>query len=321
MLNAAWLVRSRFSRISLCLPVTLWFNFFMHWQDIESSISGATGERFVLDQQSHVGGGDINTAMKLTGQGQTYFLKCNSAHLLDMFEAEADGLRELAAAQAVRVPNAICTGISDSQAYIVLEYLPLGGGGRAVMSRFGEQLARMHRHTTDRFGWQRDNTIGSTPQINTWCDDWLEFWREHRLGYQLQLAKRHGMNSRTLQRGERLQERLADFFSAYQPQPSVLHGDLWSGNYGVLDNGEPVIFDPATYYGDREADLAMTELFGGFGSEFYDAYNAAWPLDSGYKIRKTFYNLYHIINHFNLFGGGYASQAAAMIDRLLAETH
>lgn len=292
----------------------------MNWKDIETSISRATGEAFVLDEHSHIGGGDINTAMKVTGQGRAYFLKTNRAQLIDMFEAEAEGLRDLAAARAVRVPRAICTGISGSQAYIVLEFLPMGGSGRSVMSRFGEQLAQMHRHTADRFGWQRANTIGSTPQINTWCDDWVEFWREHRLGFQLMLAKKHGLDSRTLKQGELLQQRLSDFFTDYQPQASILHGDLWSGNYGVLDNGEPVIFDPATYYGDREADLAMTELFGGFGSEFYAAYHATWPLDPGYKRRKSLYNLYHILNHFNLFGGGYASQAAGMIDRLLAET-
>ena len=292
----------------------------MNWDDITSSISRATGEPFVLDQQTHIGGGDINTAMKVTGRGQAYFLKFNNANLLDMFEAEADGLRDLAATAAIRVPRAICTGVSGAQAYIVLEYLPMGGRDYGVMPRFGEQLAQMHHHSADRFGWHRQNTIGSTPQINTWCDDWLDFWREHRLGYQLQLAKRHGLNSRTIQQGELLQDRLAEFFSDYQPQASILHGDLWSGNYGVLDNGEPVIFDPATYYGDREADLAMTELFGGFGNEFYASYNSAWPLDAGYKTRKTFYNLYHILNHFNLFGGGYGSQVAGMIDRLLAET-
>lgn len=219
----------------------------MNWKDIETSISRATGEAFVLDEHSHIGGGDINTAMKVTGQGRAYFLKTNRAQLIDMFEAEAEGLRDLAAARAVRVPRAICTGISGSQAYIVLEFLPMGGSGRSVMSRFGEQLAQMHRHTADRFGWQRANTIGSTPQINTWCDDWVEFWREHRLGFQLMLAKKHGLDSRTLKQGELLQQRLSDFFTDYQPQASILHGDLWSGNYGVLDNGEPVIFDPATY--------------------------------------------------------------------------
>ncbi len=291
----------------------------MNWQDIETTISAATGQPFQLDQHSHVGGGDINTAIKISGSGRDYFLKFNRVQLLDMFEAEADGLRDLAAANAIRVPRAICTGVSDAQAYIVLEYLPMGGSGRGVMPTFGEQLARLHQHTSERFGWHRANTIGSTRQINTWCDDWLDFWAEHRLGFQLRLAQQHGLNARIIQQGEKLRAQLGAFFTGYQPDASILHGDLWSGNYGIAVTGEPVIFDPATYFGDREADLAMTELFGGFSGEFYAAYNAAWPLDAGYKVRKTFYNLYHILNHFNLFGGGYGSQAGSMIDRLLAE--
>ena len=187
------------------------------------------------------------------------------------------------------------------------------------MARFGEQLAQMHRYTADQFGWHRDNTIGSTAQVNSWENDWLTFWREHRLGYQLTLAGRHGLGSRVLQKGERLQDNLQAFFDNHQPQASILHGDLWSGNYGISREGEPVIFDPAVYFGDREADLAMTELFGGFGSEFYAAYNATWPLDPGYPQRKTLYNLYHILNHYNLFGGGYGAQAEGMIDQLLAD--
>lgn len=292
----------------------------MNWQAIQSAISHATGESFVLDQQHHVGGGDINTAMKISGAGSEYFLKLNSATRLDMFEAEADGLRDLAAAHALRVPTPVCTGVDGAQSYIVMEFLQLGGHGHAAMTQLGEQLAQMHRHTADQFGWHRANTIGSTPQMNEPCADWLEFWREHRLGFQLHLARKNGLSSSALKQGEQLLDRLGDFFTDYQPVASILHGDLWSGNYGVTLSGEPVIFDPATYFGDREADLAMTELFGGFGSEFYVAYNAAWPLDAGYQTRKTFYNLYHVLNHFNLFGGGYGSQAAAMIDRLLAQT-
>jgi len=257
----------------------------MNWAPIEAAITAATGERFRLQQQTTVGGGCINSAMKLRGAQREYFIKFNQRSLLDMFEAEADGLRELAAARAVRVPAAICTGSADSQAYIVMEY----------------------------------HTIGSTPQRNTRSDDWLGFWREQRLGEQLKLAQRHGLSARAIDKGERLQQRLGDFFSGYTPAASVLHGDLWSGNYAISRHGEPVIFDPAVYFGDRETDLAMSELFGGFGREFYAAYNAGWALDAGYPQRKTLYNLYHILNHYNLFGGGYADQAEAMIDRLLAE--
>ena len=292
----------------------------MNWQDIEQAISGATAETFVLDSHGNIGGGCINTAMKISGGGREFFLKLNRANLLDMFEAEADGLREMAAAKALRVPQPVCTGVYGNQAFIVMEYLTMGGrGGAAIMARFGEQLAQMHRYTADQFGWHRDNTIGSTAQVNSWENDWLTFWREHRLGYQLTLAGRHGLGSRVLQKGERLQDNLQAFFDNHHPQASILHGDLWSGNYGISREGEPVIFDPAVYFGDREADLAMTELFGGFGSEFYAAYNATWPLDPGYPQRKTLYNLYHILNHYNLFGGGYGAQAEGMIDQLLAD--
>lgn len=293
----------------------------MNWRDIEQAISVATGKPFKLDRHGSVGGGCINTAMHISGQGHEYFLKLNDARKLDMFEAEADGLRELAAAHALRVPLPVCTGISDRQAFIVMEALDMGGGaGVQGMTRLGEQLAQMHRHGAAQFGWHRDNTIGSTPQSNTWTQDWLTFWCEQRLGYQLRLAARQGIGSRVLQKGERLQDCLPVFFAGYQVTPSLLHGDLWSGNYGIARDGEPVIFDPAVYYGDREADLAMTELFGGFSPAFYDAYENAWPLDAGYAQRKRLYNLYHILNHFNIFGGGYASQAEGMLDRLLADS-
>ena len=176
----------------------------------------------------------------------------------------------------------------------------------------------MHRTTRPQFGWWRDNTIGSTPQINTEEHDWIAFFREHRLHYQLELTATHG-NTRLLRAGEKLLEALPAFYSDYTPPASLLHGDLWGGNHGQLRDGTPVIFDPAVYYGDREADLAMTELFGGFSFSFYAAYNEAWPLDAGYRVRRELYNLYHVLNHFNLFGGGYAGQAEGMIGRLVSE--
>ncbi|MFQ5486860.1 MAG: fructosamine kinase family protein, partial [Gammaproteobacteria bacterium] len=155
--------------------------------------------------------------------------------------------------------------------------------------------------------------------INTPDEDWPRFWQQRRLGYQLQLAARNGYDDGLRQRGERLLEAVPLFFNGRQPPPALLHGDLWSGNYAVTRSGEPVIFDPAVYYGDREADLAMTELFGGFPAAFYDAYNEAWPLAPAYRVRKTLYNLYHILNHLNLFGAAYLSQAQAMMEQLLSE--
>ena len=295
----------------------------MNWDDIEQTISTAAAAEYKLANKSHVGGGCINDAMKisgtLAGQPHAYFIKFNEANRLDMFEAEAAGLHEMAEAKAIKVPEPVCTGISGSQAYIVMEHLEMGGGARGVMSELGEQLAELHRHTNAQFGWHRENTIGSTPQINDWEDNWVSFWQRHRLGFQIELAARRGYGSSNMKRAEKLNDRIAEFFTTYQPEASLIHGDLWSGNYSILATGEPVIFDPATYYGDREAEIAMTELFGGFAGEFYTAYNNSWPLDEGYQVRKTLYNAYHILNHFNMFGGGYGSQAASMIDRCLAD--
>jgi fructosamine-3-kinase len=177
----------------------------------------------------------------------------------------------------------------------------------------------MHRQAQPYFGWRRDNTIGSTLQLNSSSDDWLTFWREQRLGFQLKLAANNGYGGSLQAKGERLCSDMAVFFEHYSPHPSLLHGDLWAGNAAVDKQGRPVVFDPACYYGDREADLAMTELFGGFSPDFYSAYQAEWPLDHGYSLRKTFYNLYHSLNHLNLFGGGYLRQAESMMAQLLAE--
>ena len=198
-----------------------------------------------------------------------------------------------------------------------MENLALGGRGDPVA--LGEGLAAMHRISREQYGWFRDNTIGSTPQDNTQSDDWIEFWQVHRLQFQLDLAARKGAAGRLLSQGEKLLVGLPVLFDSYVPEASLLHGDLWSGIYAFTQAGEPTIFDPGVYYGDREADLAMTELFGGFGSDFYAAYNNAWPLDDGYRSRKKLYNLYHILNHFNMFGGGYERQAQEMMDSLLSE--
>jgi protein-ribulosamine 3-kinase len=169
----------------------------------------------------------------------------------------------------------------------------------------------MHRSRGERFGWARDNYIGSTPQANTLCASWAQFWREHRLRPQLELARRNGY---AIDVGN-----VADLLEAHGPQPSLVHGDLWSGNIGFLSDGAPVLFDPAVYYGDREVDLAMTGLFGGFPPEFYSAYEKAWPLPAGQEVRKHLYNLYHLLNHLNLFGRGYFAQVNSTL-RLLARS-
>jgi fructosamine-3-kinase len=236
-----------------------------------------------------------------------------------MFEAEATALRELAAANAVKVPAVLGLGTTSSQAFLALEWIELRSADASSDARLGEQLAWQHRATARRFGWHHDNTIGSTPQENEWDDDWARFFRKRRLEFQLDLAERSGAQHRLVERGRWLCEHVGGLFYSYTPAPSLLHGDLWSGNRAMDVDGRPVIFDPATYYGDREADIAMTRLFGGLSSTFYTAYHATWPLDQAAGTRRTLYNLYHVLNHFNLFGGGYASQAEGMIDRLLAE--
>ncbi len=288
------------------------------WDDIAAAISKAGGVPFDLARAVPQGGGDINRAWRLEGRdGTCYFAKLNDAEKQAMFAAEHAGLEEMASARTVRVPRPVVHGVSGQVAYLVLEYLDLNGAGDA--RQLGAQLAALHRNTAPQFGFALDNTIGSTPQPNAWMDDWIAFWRHRRLGFQLQLARQEGHGGKLHDLGERLLETLPAFFDGYAPQPSLLHGDLWGGNHAYLRDGTPVIYDPAPYYGDREADLAMTELFGGFGATFYAAYNAAWPLDAGYSTRKHLYNLYHILNHAHLFGGGYARQAEGMMQRLLAE--
>jgi fructosamine-3-kinase len=286
-------------------------------QAIADAITAASGTLFTPTALTSVGGGDIHQAYRIGSGARRYFVKANRAGCLPMFEAEADALRALAATQCIRVPQPVCIGTTAAQAFLVLEHLDLGDGGDAAL--LGEQLAHLHRVPQARFGWAHDNWIGSTPQANAWQHDWIAFWREQRLGFQLALAARNGYGGALQRDGDRLLARLDALFDGYTPSPSLLHGDLWGGNHGYLADGTPVIFDPALYVGDRECDLAMSELFGGFAPDFHAAYRASWPLDAGYAVRKSLYNLYHILNHANLFGGGYAAQAARMTAALLAQ--
>jgi protein-ribulosamine 3-kinase len=199
----------------------------------------------------------------------------------------------------------------------VLEHLELrASGDYAALAR---TLARVHSTHGEAFGWPRSNYIGKTPQLNRSSRSWIDFWRDARLAPQLELARSNNLPPQLLRKGERLLEVLPGLLAEHRPAASLLHGDLWGGNAGFLASGEPVLFDPAVYWGDREADLAMTELFGGFPPAFYSAYTEIAPLSSGYVRRKPLYNLYHVLNHANLFGGGYAFQAERMIDGLLVQ--
>ena len=296
------------------------------WTKIGQDIAQATGTDFeIIDHQS-IGGGCINHAYLVSNvagtssssKGDQYFVKINQANLIEMFAAEAKGLSEIATTAAIKVPNPICWGVAGDQSYLVLEYLDLTDNATPQnWNQMGRDLATMHRYkiSTDRqFGWHTDNTIGSTAQINTWEDNWATFFTNHRIGYQLQLAQSNGGK---FPRATELIAKIPKLLANYRPKPSLVHGDLWSGNASFTTAGIPVIFDPATYWGDREVDVAMAALFGGFPNAFFQGYADVYPLDPDYSTRKILYDLYHILNHHNLFGGNYQGQANNMIDRLL----
>lgn len=285
------------------------------WKEIDLHISKIQGKNFQTHQRRSLSGGCINQSYTISDGENIYFVKVNQASRIAMFEAEYLGLQEIFATQTIRVPQPIVWGISGTQSYLILEYLGMGGGDHNAWQTMGRNLAAMHRVTSENgFGWQRNNTIGSTPQINTWNPSWTEFYTQQRLAYQFELAHKRGAR---FPLADQLLASVADILSGHEVTPSLVHGDLWGGNAGFSTQGEPVIFDPATYYGDREVDMAMTELFGGFPRVFYQAYQEVYPLEAGYERRKMLYNLYHVLNHFNLFGGSYASQANRMIEQLV----
>jgi fructosamine-3-kinase len=244
----------------------------MNWDIITKHIVAATGRAFTVRTVQPLSGGDINAAFRLQDGHNSYFVKLNRPALAAMFAAEFMGLQALARTHTLRVPEPVTHGQSDRHCFLVLEYLDLGRSSPVSERLLGQQLAFLHQQTQPYFGWHRDNTIGSTLQCNTQSNDWLSFWREQRLGFQLQLAAKNGYGGQLQRSGERLGSELAALFTDYTPAPSLLHGDLWAGNAATDKLGNPVVFDPACYYGDREADLAMTELFGGFSREFYMAY-------------------------------------------------
>ena len=264
-------------------------------------------------------GGGINRAFRLEFGASRFFVKLNRAERLAMFVAEKAGLDAIRQSRSIRVPEVYLSGREGNHAFVVMEYIDLADA--AAPDLLARQLATMHGCYHNRFGFDCDNTIGSTPQVNSFGDDWVEFWREHRLGFQLTLLRQKGGDSRLIDSGNRLAESLELLFDSYRPRPSLLHGDLWSGNQGADPAGNPVIFDPACYYGDHQTDLAMMELFGHPGERFFAVYHEHFPIDHGYPLRRDLYNLYHLLNHANLFGGSYAAQSQRLIDHLLAQLH
>ncbi|MEM9400330.1 MAG: fructosamine kinase family protein [Verrucomicrobiota bacterium] len=288
----------------------------MPWEEIESEISHNICERFTINNKQSIAGGCINEAYIISSEsGKSFFTKLNKTSLLSMFEAEFDALKIIDETKTIRVPKPVAVGNSENKSFIVLEYIRMGSNTSPECQKLmGQRLALMHKQTGKQFGWFCNNTIGSTPQINTPCSDWIEFYTRDRLAFQFSLAREKGLR---IDGEEKLYDKISDFFEDYDPEPSLLHGDLWSGNASSDEKGEPVIYDPATYYGDRETDLAFTEMFGGFTQDFYQAYTSEYPIDPGFNIRKELYNLYHVLNHYNLFGGGYGTQASNMVNHLL----
>ena len=280
---------------------------------LSESLGSVTGLKWVRD----LNGGDINQAALIQSKDRNWFVKYRRNAPQGMFQAEALALAEISAAGCIRVPEAIAFGTGNSTSWLVLEYLELTSSGPA--SLLGEQLAAMHDVSSDSFGWSHNNYIGTTPQLNNRSGNWAEFWRDCRMKPQLEMAKANGFGGRLLDRGERLLTSLDQLMQDHVPAASLLHGDLWAGNKAFTSGGQPVIFDPASYYGDRETDIAMTELFGGFEPAFYNAYQTHSPLPAGYPLRRELYKLYHVLNHLNLFGAAYLSRSENIIDGLLAQ--
>lgn len=289
-----------------------------YWPGVLDQIQQNTGLSFDHPSISRVSGGCINNSFLISDGQEQVFVKTNRSEYLTMFEAEANGLKVIAESNAIRVPHIMCTGLSGKTAFIVMQAIRMGRAHAGSYREFGQQLATMHRYQNTRFGSSIDNTIGSTPQHNPWSDDWFEFWRKYRLGFQLNLALENNASSQLIDDGLRLNDSFDALFER-QPNAACLHGDLWQGNWGFDYSGKVAIFDPAHYFGDRETDLAMTSLFGRAHADFYAAYQETYPLKTGYTIRESFYNIYHILNHFNLFGGAYAAQAHDMIKIVLSE--
>ncbi|BCN94298.1 fructosamine kinase family protein [Thiomicrorhabdus immobilis] len=293
----------------------------MDWLNLSQTLSEQLNQSIQIATAHPVSGGDIHQAFQLhTNQGNL-FLKLNQAPLLPLFETEAHNLNAIQQSFSIRCPKVLGYGLFESdQAWLLLEHLDLTSQGDDYQR--GKDLALMHHQihkAPQAFGWFEDNYIGHTSQRNQWSSSWIAFYGQQRLKPQLELAQLRGAGSALFEQGHKLIEALPFWFNHYQPEASLLHGDLWGGNSSFTEDGDAVVFDPACYYGDRETDIAMTELFGGFSSSFYSGYNEVFPLDEGYQQRKPLYNLYHIINHFNLFGGHYEQQALQVITALLKQ--
>ncbi|KAJ8900236.1 hypothetical protein K2173_024876 [Erythroxylum novogranatense] len=276
------------------------------------------GKATQITRISSVGGGCISLANRYDTDAGCFFVKTNRSIGPSMFEGEALGLGAMYETGTIRVPRPFKVGpLPMGGSYIIMEFIEFGAS-RGNQSTLGRKLAEMHRAGKSQkgFGFDVDNTIGSTPQINTWTSDWIQFYGEHRLGYQLKLALDQYGDSTIYEKGKKLVKHMAPLFENIVIEPCLLHGDLWSGNITYDKNGEPVILDPACYYGHSEAEFGMSWC-ASFGGSFYNAYFQVMPKQPGFDKRKELYLLYHYLNHYNLFGSGYRSSAMSIIDDYL----
>ena len=290
------------------------------YQSLEYAIGDVWGQGVTIQSRQSVSGGDINEAYRLTlSNGENAFLKLNSRVADNFFAAEAHGLKAMGGTGA-NVPQVLAYGhTTENTKFLLLSYEKNSRPVKDYWSLLGQMLANMHSANTDRFvdgemfGFYEDNFIGATRQTNNPKPGWIEFFRDARLGAQMKLAN-HYFDKDDKRLCQRLLEHLGDFLT--EPKaPSLIHGDLWSGNVMPDRNGQPMLIDPAVYVGHHEADLAMTELFGGFNPAFYDAYHEIIPKESGYADRRDIYNLYHLLNHLNLFGGSYLTSVRRILKR------
>jgi fructosamine-3-kinase len=289
---------------------------------IEEGLAAREGGWPAVVGAQSVGGGCIHRAEIVElDDGRRLFVKSNTSAPAGMFEAEAVGLAALGSLGAIRVPGNAWVGEGGGVRFLVMEAIEEGQAAGDFSRRFGSALAELHRAGRgEHFGFEADNYIGSTPQVNTWGEDWVEFFGNRRLGFQFALARRSGLSDPTLDRlGDRLLARLGEWLDIPEEPPCLIHGDLWGGNYLVDAAGDPVLVDPAVYYGHREAELAMTRLFGGFDRDFYAAYEETWPLPTGTRERQQIYSLYHLLNHLNLFGSSYRSGCVDVLRELVGD--
>ncbi len=246
-----------------------------------------------------------------TDQGN-FFVKISKSSL----EGEFKGLKLIEKTETVRVPHPHLFGKEENFFYLIVEALDLLPHTQASQEKLGRQLAHLHLvEGPDKYGLDFDNTLGLTPQTNPWTDSWIEFFREHRLSFQLKLIKEKYSDDKLQKLGEQLLDKLPEYFKGVQIRPSLLHGDLWGGNTAALADGTPVVYDPACYFGHHEADLSMMGMFGGFTRDFFDAYHEAIPQSPGFDERIKLYQLYHYLNHYLLFGEAYRSFCQAILER------